>query len=238
MSAGEWLRGGRREAGHARVASMRPRRVCRGILVHVREVVIVAALASMRPRRVCRGMGRRRARSGRAHTSFNEAPACLPGNGLLLVGHVAHLEEASMRPRRVCRGMASSTPRSPSQWLPASMRPRRVCRGMFRLIPKFCAACFARFNEAPACLPGNAELVDPATTTDLIASMRPRRVCRGMADQAQLDHEVVHASMRPRRVCRGMLRRPGAGLLDLRRASMRPRRVCRGMAAIAFATPW
>ena len=37
---------------------------------------------------------------------FNEAPACLPGNGVQLPPGAVALDGASMRPRHVCRGMS------------------------------------------------------------------------------------------------------------------------------------
>ena len=72
---------------------------------------------------------------GRRAGRFNEAPACLPGNGFFDEELVSRHTLASMRPRHVCRGMRPA--------LPAG-RPR----------------CAPRFNEAPACLPGNAVTAD------------------------------------------------------------------------------
>ena len=68
-----------------------------------------------------------------------------------------------------------------------------------------------RFNEAPACLPGNVPGEEvPAPQVDR-ASMRPRHVCRGMdAALETLYREAVGASMRPRHVCRGMAETPRA----------------------------
>ena len=113
--------------------------------------------------------------------SFNEAPACLPGNGVEGERHVPARGAASMRPRHVCRGMVSPSP-ARYRHRSASMRPRHVCRGM-PPSPQL-ARAVAGFNEAPACLPGNvggSAEYDPRAAQ---ASMRPRHVCRGMPEGA------------------------------------------------------
>ena len=111
--------------------------------------------ASMRPRRVCRGIQRRLIWTRLSSRCFNEAPACLPGNPLRRSrewsSSAQRFNEAPAclpgnRFRRAHRGRQERL---------ASMRPRRVCRG----IPP-CATSSTRsstwcFNEAPACLPGN-----------------------------------------------------------------------------------
>ena len=72
---------GERDRDGVRRASMRPRHVCRGMPMVMETGIAFDPAASMRPRHVCRGM----APAGRRRTAtwwrFNEAPACLPGNG-------------------------------------------------------------------------------------------------------------------------------------------------------------
>ena len=110
------------------IASMRPRRICRGNDANaVRAPTLLQA--SMRPRRICRGNRR-------------------GGVGGADVGHIA-----SMRPRRICRGNRRTVLDVRDPTVRASMRPRRICRGNTLRWP-----CFhlqkGRFNEAPANLPG------------------------------------------------------------------------------------
>ena len=66
-----------------------------------------------------------------------------------------------MRPRHVCRGMLFASPRTRALHGAASMRPRHVCRGMDGVQPDE-PQLITRFNEAPACLPGNVveELIE------------------------------------------------------------------------------
>jgi hypothetical protein len=76
---------GRSGFGLGLIASMRPRRICRGIQIYTHAACQVPR-ASMRPRRICRGI--MRVPSG----SFG-------------------LWHASMRPRRICRGISPWTTR-------------------------------------------------------------------------------------------------------------------------------
>ena len=68
-------------------------------------VLGVEYVASMRPRRVCRGKLRLASVSVDGRRGFNEAPACLPGKtGQGRLARHGPGPPASMRPRRVCRG--------------------------------------------------------------------------------------------------------------------------------------
>ena len=152
MSAGEIPRHPPDEPDGAVVASMRPRRVCRGnggragrpprrggASMRPRRVcrgnggfsvaALLPVLASMRPRRVCRGKGVRRAQVWRWNQGFNEAPACLPGKSGRPAPPRRRRGRASMRPRRVCRGNEVVRGELLMPGGRASMRPRRVCRG-------------------------------------------------------------------------------------------------------------
>ena len=63
----------------SRVASMRPRQICRGIeAAHVGDRGL--SQASMRPRQICRGILSTCGTSPTPGASFNEAPTDLPGN--------------------------------------------------------------------------------------------------------------------------------------------------------------
>ena len=186
----------------AEVASMRPRRFCRGE---------AARSASVRSRSTCfneapailPGRARPKPARRRSPRRFNEAPAILPGRApsrrswaasdgycfneapAILPGRVPdrrrrdpQLVEASMRPRRFCRGELCGKAGLVLPHTPASMRPRRFCRGELSRGPR------------PQSLGG-------------IASMRPRRFCRGEPDRRRRDSVMFEASMRPRRFCRG-----------------------------------
>ena len=163
-----------------RAASMRPRHVCRGMAAHTQVTCPGAQHASMRPRHVCRGMFAVKPYHPRPRIGFNEAPACLPGNGARLPAPRHRCRPASMRPRHVCRGMGRTARVSRAPCARASMRPRHVCRGMGF------GPCAPRSRRPRA-------------------SMRPRHVCRGMGRRAgRNDTPARAASMRPRHVCRGM----------------------------------
>ena len=171
--------------------------------------------ASMRPRHVCRGMG------GRAQRLDP-----LPGR-------------ASMRPRHVCRGMARKR-RSCRSGRIASMRPRHVCRGM-KTSSRPDSIQYAGFNEAPACLPGNAPASSaPCQPSSMCFNEAPAclpgngRSAPGWSGPRARFNEApaclpgnaverynakigdVNASMRPRHVCRGMLRPVPPRLRDAR----------------------
>ena len=206
---------------------MRPRRVCRGIsrgranaerrAAGFNEApaclpgnhpgparpVARAPAASMRPRRVCRGIRVIVINTSSPSSGFNEAPACLPGNPGLRLPLVPGRLPASMRPRRVCRGI-DPLPPAALALRHASMRPRRVCRGISSRSTGSGSAT-GRFNEAPACLPGNLALLQELAPVYAVASMRPRRVCRGILVGGCWTAPTSRAaSMRPRRVCRGI----------------------------------
>ena len=209
----------------------------------------------MRPRHVCRGMSSGRTSSTRrCRSCFNEAPACLPGNGggpdgrargrvrfneapACLPGNAAPggtaprqaRPHASMRPRHVCRGMRFPSP-LPHADGDASMRPRHVCRGMRRGRRRSRGPRRPCFNEAPACLPGNGPAPRQESCAPLrLASMRPRHVCRGM-DEAGARAPRKAGTLHEAPACL-----PGNGGDQHRvpaahgAASMRPRHVCRGM---------
>ncbi len=135
------------------------------------------------------------------------------------------------------------------------MRPRHHCRGR-AADARGAGRSAARFNEAPASLPGKSGgiFVDPVT--GLAASMRPRHHCRGRVwPDAEQQRGRRCASMRPRHHCRGRAGAHHAGAsvvvgfneapasLPGKRpaeqstaparlaASMRPRHHCRGRGA-------
>ena len=186
--------------------------------------VATGHVASMRPRRFCRGKLRIYERHDGSSPGFNEAPAILPGKAAEQQIAVRP-EGASMRPRRFCRGKhvkgrfmrrsyrASMRPRRfcrgkrhsgrlADMDVPASMRPRRFCRGKWRR-PRSERRERHCFNEAPAILPGKAGGRLGPRRGGHRASMRPRRFCRGKARRHRWGRRDVGASMRPRRFCRG-----------------------------------
>ena len=61
-----------------------------------------------------------------------------------------------MRPRRFCRGELVAVLAKRIELLAASMRPRRFCRGELGEAEEGPGGDVARFNEAPAILPGRA----------------------------------------------------------------------------------
>ena len=135
----------------------------------------------------------------------------------------------------------------------ASMRPRHVCRGMPSSQNRFCTerprfneapACLPgnetgrmrwpwrkaeRFNEAPACLPGNGFPVRFLRYGGGAASMRPRHVCRGMSFAGTPSRSSRWRFNEAPACLPGNGQRGAGALADRLHASMRPRHVCRGM---------
>ena len=166
---------GRRRAGLARVASMRPRFMNRGSDFGERGWERSPADASMRPRFMNRGSQTR---------DMAEQAA----------------KQASMRPRFMNRGSRHRL-RHHVLKIVASMRPRFMNRGSSELVVLRLAGD-AGFNEAPIhesgkCMDGHR--VHPVQR----ASMRPRFMNRGSRSGSGCSRMLSAASMRPRFMNRG-----------------------------------
>ena len=216
-------------------------------------------VASMRPRRIRRGMRSCSCDRTAPGGCFNEAPANSPGNEE--TRDRQPVSTASMRPRRIRRGMRIQSATLAAPTGAASMRPRRIRRGMVGKPRSWHESIrIQRFNEAPANSPGNGPekpgprrgRIDdgtsdgfneaPANSPGNARSAADSRGIRRGFNEAPANSpgnapDVLdtptggpgQASMRPRRIRRGMPAGIGAGGQALFPASMRPRRIRRGM---------
>ena len=183
-----------------------------------------AVLASIRPRLLCRGNPDPTGKRVPARSRFNSAAAVMPRKPLGR-GQAAQQPEASIRPRLLCRGNQALAKEGISQDVGFNSaaavmprkRPSRRLRGNCDEKLQFGRGCYAAETRSGSlrnwcraslqfgrgCYAAETLETQIALAIACVASIRPRLLCRGNRPPHRTAIPADGASIRPRLLCRG-----------------------------------